>query len=133
MAKSRSKASARREILCPRCDARFKISISTKSTICPGCNKIVRTEDEKIKTYCARQELFTEGKIEVTKRGHVIAELRVRSLVVKGEVKGPVRARESVRIDKTGRIFGDLTTPALVVKDGAALVGYCIVGVPPDP
>lgn len=129
---AKAKAASRRRILCPRCDTGFEISASTQSTMCPGCHKIVRTEDEEITTYCARQELFTEGTVEVAKKGHVIAEVRVRNLVVSGEVKGAVRARESVVIDKTGKIFGNLTTPLLTVKDGASLVGYCRIGVLPE-
>ena len=132
MARSKSKANARRGILCPRCDQQFEISLATKSIMCPGCNRNLQTEDQKIKAYCAVQELFVEGKVEVAKRGHVIADVRVRALLVAGEVKGPVKAREHVRIEKTGKIFGNITTPALEVKDGASLVGYCVVGVPPD-
>lgn len=123
-----AKATARREILCPRCDTPFEVSAKTQSTMCPGCNRTIKTGDETIKEYCARQEVFTEGTVEVARKGHVIAEVRVRSLVVAGEVKGAVRARDSVEIEKTGKVFGDVTTPSLVVKDGAALVDYCRIG-----
>lgn len=126
----KSKPGTRRVILCPRCDASFEISTKTQSTMCPGCNKIVRTEDEEVASYCARQELFTEADVTVTKKGHLIAEVRVRNLEVAGEVKGAVRARESVTIDKTGKVIGNVTTPTLVVKEGGSLVGYCMIGIP---
>ena len=129
MAKAKPKAKAKREILCPRCERAFSVGVSTQSTICPGCNKRVRTADEKIKSYYGHQELFIEGKVEITKKGTVMAEVRVQKLVVAGEVRGHVRARESVKIDKGGRIFGNVTTPSLTVKNGGSLVGFCIIGV----
>lgn len=124
------KTAAKRGVSCPRCDTQFEVGTATKSTVCPGCNKNVRVEDEKINEYCARQEVFTEGTIEVTKKGHVIAEIRARTFLVAGEVKGTVRVRETMRIEKTGKVFGNVTVPTLVVEDGAALVGYCVIGVP---
>ena len=125
----KTKASARREIFCPRCDTEFEVSAKMMSTMCPGCNQIVRAGNEKIKAYCARQELFTAGNLQVLKKGHVIAEVRAYNLSTAGEIKGNVTARESVKIEKTGKIFGNVTTPRLTVKDGAQLVGYCIIGV----
>lgn len=135
MAKAKSTGAAKaakRDILCPRCERQFQVGVSTQSTICPGCNKRVRTADEKIKSYYGHQELFIEGKVEITKKGNVSAEVRVRELIVAGEIRGAVRARESVLIDKTGRIFGNVTTPSLTVKNGGCLVGYCVIGVPPE-
>ena len=118
----------KRRILCPRCDSALEVSRNTKSTLCPGCHQNVRAEDEKVNTYCARREFFTEGTVVVEKKGVLIAEVRVQHLVVQGEVKGPVRSRESVTISKTGRVYGDVRTPVLTVDEGAALVGRCEFG-----
>lgn len=123
-----SKTPGRRSLLCPRCDAPIDASASTKSLPCPGCHRNIRTEDEIVSDYQARVEYYNEGRVEVAKKGIIIAEVRVRSLVVKGEVKGPVRARESVHLAKTGRLTGNLTCATLSVEEGAVLVGRIETG-----
>ena len=118
-----SKAPARRSILCPRCDTPSEVSGLAKSINCPGCHRNIRTEDETVTDYQARVEYYNEGRVEVAKKGIIIAEVRVRDLVVKGEVRGPVRARGAVSIAKTGRVFGDIVCAAFSMEDGAQLVG----------
>ncbi|MHC4606396.1 MAG: bactofilin family protein [Planctomycetota bacterium] len=129
---AKRKQVTRREILCPRCETPFEVSSKTQSTMCPGCNQICKVGNEKISGYVARQELFTAGDAQITKRGHLVAEVRVYNFTVAGEVKGSVNARESVCIEKTGKLYGDVTTPRLTVKNGAHLVGYCVIGIPID-
>lgn len=123
-----SKSPARRTVLCPRCDARIEASASAKSIPCSGCHRNIRTEDEVVTDYQARVEYYNDGRVEVAKKGIIIAEVRVRSLVVKGEVKGPIRARESVQIARSGRICGDVSTPNLTVEEGAVLIGRIEIG-----
>jgi len=89
-----SKPGDRRALRCPRCDRAIEVSKLTKSTLCSGCHRTMRTEDETVSDYQARAEYFNEACVEVAKKGVIISEVRVRSLVVKGEVKGPIRARE---------------------------------------
>src|SRR5262245_29311480 len=118
-----AKAPARRSILCPRCDTPSEVSGMAKSINCPGCHRNIRTEDETVTDYQARVEYYNEGRVEVAKKGIIIAEVRVRDLVVKGEVRGPVRARGSVIIAKTGRVFGDVVCANLSMEEGGQLVG----------
>ncbi len=123
-----SKAGDRRALRCPRCDRAIEVSRLTKSTLCSGCHRTMRTEDETVSDYQARAEYFNEACVEVAKKGVIISEVRVRSLVVKGEVKGPIRAREGVKIHKTGKVYGNLCAQALSVEEGAVLVGRVEVG-----
>ncbi len=123
-----SKTPARRTLLCPRCDTPMEASVSAKSMPCPGCHRNIRSEDETVTDYQARVEYYNEGRVEVAKKGIIIAEVRVRALVVKGEVKGPVRARQSVHLEKTGKLTGDVSTPLLAVQEGAVLVGRVDAG-----
>jgi len=123
-----SKAGERRSLLCPRCDRPIEVSKLTKSTLCSGCHRTMRTEDETVSDYQARAEYFNEARVEVAKKGVIISEVRVRSLVVKGEVKGPIRAREEVRIHKTGKVYGNVVARSIAVEEGAVLVGRVEVG-----
>src|SRR5262245_61793035 len=123
-----SKSGDRRALRCPRCDKAVEVSKLTKSTLCSGCHRTMRTEDETVSDYQARAEYFNEACVEVAKKGVIISEVRVRSLVVKGEVKGPIRAREGVKIHKTGKVYGNVAAQALSVEEGAILVGRVEVG-----
>src|SRR5262245_20400241 len=123
-----SKTGERRSVRCPRCDKGVEVSSITKSTLCPGCHRTMRTEDETVSDYQARAEYYNEACVEVAKKGVIISEVRVRSLVVKGEVKGPIRAREDVTIHKTGKVYGNVAAQALTVEEGAILVGRVEVG-----
>jgi hypothetical protein len=123
-----SKTGERRSLLCPRCDRAMEVSKLTKSTLCPGCHRTIRTEDETVSDYQARAEYFNEACVEVAKKGVIISEVRVRGLIVKGEVKGPIRAREAVKIHKTGKVYGNVSAQSLTVEEGAVLVGRVEVG-----
>ena len=123
-----SKPGDRRTLRCPRCDKAVEVSKITKSTLCSGCHRTMRTEDETVSDYQARAEYYNEACVEVAKKGVIISEVRVRSLVVKGEVKGPIRAREGVKIHKTGKIYGNVSAQALTVEEGAVLVGRIEIG-----
>ncbi|MBI4565842.1 MAG: polymer-forming cytoskeletal protein [Planctomycetes bacterium] len=117
------KIAARRSLQCPRCDGPIDVGAMTKSTVCPGCARTIRTEDETVADYQARAEYFNEARVEVARKGIIIGEVRVRRLVVKGEVRGNVRSREGVHVNKTGRLYGDVRTPRLEIEEGAILVG----------
>jgi len=123
-----SKTGERRSLSCPRCDRAMEVSKLTKSTLCGGCHRNIRTEDETVSDYQARAEYFNEACVEVSKKGVIISEVRVRSLIVKGEVKGPIRAREAVKIHKTGKVYGNVNARSISVEEGAILVGRVEVG-----
>ncbi len=123
-----SKETARRQILCPRCDAPQEVSRATKSTSCPGCHRNIATADVEIDEYCAKIEMYTAGTVTVGRRGTLIAEVRAEGVVVRGEIKGPVRSLGPVVIEKGGRIFGNVNCPSIRIAEGAQLVGMIVTG-----
>ncbi len=62
----------------------------------------------------------SEGTLVIGADGVVRADVEVGTLIVNGTVLGSVRARR-VEIASTGRLEGELTTPALRVEEGACL------------
>ena len=127
MAKAKKEA-GRRLVFCPRCNARQEVSKKTKSTSCPGCNRNIATQDVEINEYCAKIEMYTAGVITVGRKGTLIAEVRAEEVVARGEIKGPVDSRGPVTIEKSGRIFGNVTCPTLRIADGAQLIGMVVTG-----
>jgi cytoskeletal protein CcmA (bactofilin family) len=61
--------------------------------------------------------------LTVAKGGRVEAEVRVRALVLHGELKGTVRAAEKTVISETAAMNGDIITPKISIANGARFSG----------
>ncbi len=70
-----------------------------------------------------------EGKIHpsqdvsVGERGLVRGEIKARRVRVAGKVQGNVHGKESVEILSTGSLEGDVSSPGMVIGDGAFFKG----------
>ena len=82
----------------------------------------------------AHEDLLVEGRIQgkitapsgtltVAKGAKVEAEVRVRALVLYGELKGTVRAAEKTVIAETAEMSGDVITPKITIANGARFSG----------
>ncbi len=72
--------------------------------------------------------MYTAGIVTVGRKGTLIAEVRAEGVVARGEIKGPVKSRGPVLLEKTGKLFGNLNSPTLQVVEGAQLVGMIVTG-----
>ncbi len=64
-----------------------------------------------------------EGKLTVGATANVTADIIVREVVVRGNVKGIVRVKGKIEIKKDGSVIGDLTTAQIIIEDGAYFKG----------
>ncbi len=71
-----------------------------------------------------------EGLIQLEDRKFVVgasakvtADVIAREVVVYGNVKGNLRARDRIEIKKDGSVVGDLTTARIMIEDGAYFKG----------
>jgi cytoskeletal protein CcmA (bactofilin family) len=64
-----------------------------------------------------------ERKLTVGTTAKVIADIIAGGVVVCGNVKGNVRAKNRIEIKKDGSVIGDLTTPQILIEDGADFKG----------
>jgi cytoskeletal protein CcmA (bactofilin family) len=71
-----------------------------------------------------------EGKIELKShnltigpKGKINASVHANTVTIKGEVTGNVFAKERVDIADSGRLNGDITSPRIVIADGAHFRG----------
>jgi cytoskeletal protein CcmA (bactofilin family) len=75
-----------------------------------------------------------EGRIEsedyviLSKTARVHANIDAEAAVISGEVRGNVVARRKITLDATARVTGDLTTPGIVIEEGARLRGRITIG-----
>lgn len=71
------------------------------------------------------------GKIDsnavlvIGKNGKVESEINIGVIIINGEVKGNIHAKERVEINSGGHVIGTIKTPRLIVKDGANLEAQC--------
>jgi cytoskeletal protein CcmA (bactofilin family) len=75
-----------------------------------------------------------EGTLTLTKTlvveptGVVKAEVQVKNCIISGAVVGNVTATESVEITKEGRMVGDISSPRVIIVDGATFRGRIDMG-----
>jgi cytoskeletal protein CcmA (bactofilin family) len=74
---------------------------------------------------------FFKGRIEsdsmliIGDKGKVEAEIVVNHVVISGECRGNIKAAECVEINSLARVYGTVTTPKLIVEEGAYLQASC--------
>ena len=64
-----------------------------------------------------------DRKLTVGASARVSADIIAREIVVYGNVKGNLRARDRIEIKKDGSVVGDLTTARIMIEDGAYFKG----------
>src|SRR5207244_11238860 len=64
-----------------------------------------------------------QGKLTVEPTARVTTEIVASEVAVSGNLKGNVRAKNRIEIKKDGSVTGDLTTPQILIEDGAFFQG----------
>ena len=64
-----------------------------------------------------------ERKLIIGATSKVTADVIAREVVVYGNVKGNLRAKDRIEIKKDGSVVGDLTTSRIMIEDGAYFKG----------
>jgi cytoskeletal protein CcmA (bactofilin family) len=79
--------------------------------------------DGQVDGEIAAQESVLIGETAVVK-----AQLTADSVVITGKVTGDITARRRVEIRAPGKLYGNITTPSLVIHDGVVFEGHCSMG-----
>ena len=64
-----------------------------------------------------------ENSLTIGPGASVVADLVAKSVTISGEVRGNVTAMATVALLASGSVEGDVTTPQLIMEDGAILRG----------
>lgn len=67
----------------------------------------------------------SSGTLVIGETGQIMAKIRIGRISISGRVEGTITASEKVEILHTGKVIGDISTPVLVVEEGAVLEGKC--------
>ena len=65
------------------------------------------------------------GTLIVGTNGQVDANVSVSVATINGAVNGDVVATEKIQLGRTARVIGNVSTPRLVIEDGAVFEGGC--------
>ena len=66
---------------------------------------------------------LSERKLMIGPAANVRADIIAAEVVIRGNLKGNVRARGRIEIGNDGSVTGDLTTPQVFIEDGALFKG----------
>src|SRR5215475_1321805 len=65
-------------------------------------------------------KLYSEkGTLIIGESGNIEAQIDVGTCIIHGTINGNIKARIKVEVHRTGKLNGDITTPALVMGEGA--------------
>ncbi|MGD8961839.1 MAG: polymer-forming cytoskeletal protein [Desulfobacterales bacterium] len=67
------------------------------------------------------------GSIVIGEDAVIHADIFVRSATINGEIKGTVRATERIELHPPARVYGDLTTPVVIIHEGVIFEGNCAI------
>jgi cytoskeletal protein CcmA (bactofilin family) len=70
-------------------------------------------------------EISASDAVVIGESAVITAQLKAASVVIAGKISGDIIAGKRVEIRPTAKVFGNLTTPVLVVHDGALFEGHC--------
>jgi len=70
-------------------------------------------------------EIKTSSTLIVGESARVEANLDVGSIIVTGDVIGDITAKNSVSVERPGKIKGTIVTPELMIEKGVIFEGSC--------
>jgi cytoskeletal protein CcmA (bactofilin family) len=72
-------------------------------------------------------EITAKGSLIIGESAVVTAQIKALSIIVAGKLSGEITASERIEIRPSAKVSGNLTTPNLVVHDGAIFEGNCVM------
>ena len=70
-------------------------------------------------------EVVSGGTLIVGEEAEVEAEINVESLISQGRIKGNVKLTDRIELYETSELRGNITTPRLIISEGAVFQGSC--------
>jgi cytoskeletal protein CcmA (bactofilin family) len=70
-------------------------------------------------------EIFDSGTLVVGETATIKGKISVQTIVILGKIEGDVSASSRTEIQSTGKLYGNLSTPTLIVNEGGVFDGHC--------
>ena len=73
-------------------------------------------------------EIFSEGTLIVGEGASLDGKIDVGSVIIHGEVKGTLKAKDRIEMHTPAIVEGDITAQTLVIDEGVIFEGSCSMG-----
>lgn len=73
-------------------------------------------------------QITGKGELQVSQNALCKADVQAGAVAVDGRVEGNVKAGDTVRLNGSGVVKGDITAAKMVMQEGASFYGVCAVG-----
>jgi cytoskeletal protein CcmA (bactofilin family) len=72
-------------------------------------------------------EIFSLGILIIGESAVINADINVKTLILSGELTGNIEAKARVEIHAPGKVYGNITTPVLVIDEDVIFEGGCVM------
>lgn len=72
-------------------------------------------------------EISSGGTLVVGEGAEIEADIKVKSAVITGTVRGVIEASFRVELQSHGKVMGEIRTPNLIIGEGAVFEGNCVM------
>ncbi len=76
-------------------------------------------------------EISAKESLTIGESAVVTAQIRAASVIVAGKVSGDITATHRIEIRPSAKVLGNLTSPTLVIQEGAFFEGTCAMELEP--
>ena len=73
-------------------------------------------------------QITGKGELQVSQNALCKADVESSAAQIDGTVEGNVTAKDTVKLNGTGAVRGDITAAKMVMAEGASFFGMCAVG-----
>jgi cytoskeletal protein CcmA (bactofilin family) len=77
-------------------------------------------------------DIISDGTLVLGEEGYVEGRIRVAELITSGRIVGDVEASQRVVFNTSSNLCGNLTTPIVVIEDGAVINGLVRMAAPQE-
>jgi len=96
------------------------------SIVCKGIfirGQVTGNEDLQIDGEVSGSVQLAGARVAIGPEGRVEGSINAREIIVRGDLKGNLRATERITVGHTGRWHGDGVAPKLAIEEGAVVKG----------
>ena len=73
-------------------------------------------------------KIVSKNELIVGESAHIDGDIHVGRIAISGTVVGKIVAAQRVEIHRSGKVYSDIDTPALIIEEGAIFQGNCVMG-----
>lgn len=70
-------------------------------------------------------KITSKNELIVGESATIEGEIHVGRIAISGTVIGKIRAEQRIEIHRSGKVYSDIDTPALIIEEGAVFQGAC--------